>query len=147
MSKFQVEIKWENTKSDFKFEEYSRDHSIKLGEGQKIKNSAAPEYYGSESATNPEELLAAALGSCHMLTFFAIASKSGYVIESYYDTAVALLGKNDSQKICVTEIQLSPTIVFSSEKRPNSEELQKMHEKAHRNCFIAQSINTKVTIL
>lgn len=147
MSQFEVEISWKNNQNEFSFKEYSRDHSIKLGFDQIIKNSAAPEYFGSKEATNPEELLAAALGSCHMLTFFAIASKSGYVIESYYDKASALLGKNDSQKISVTEIKLSPTIVFSGEKRPTTEELKAMHEKAHNNCFIAQSLKTKVTIV
>lgn len=147
MSSFTIDLNWKNTRSDFNFNDYSRDHQLTFSGKQTLTNSAAADYLGNADAANPEELLLSALASCHMLTFFAIASKTGHIIESYSDKPVALLGKNDSNKISVTEITLSPTIVFSGEKIPTSEQLKSMHEKAHHNCFIAQSIKTKVNIV
>lgn len=145
-STFEIELNWKNQSETFKFDEFSRDHEITYSGAQKLKNSSAPDFMGSLDASNPEELLLSALASCHMLTFFAVASKSGFIISSYHDKPQALLGKNDSGKFCVTEITLSPKIEFIGEKIPSAEQLKSLHDRAHRNCFIAQSINSKVTI-
>ena len=37
--------------------------------------SAAPAYKGDASKADPEDMLVAALSSCHMLSFLAIAAK------------------------------------------------------------------------
>ena len=47
--------------------------------------------------------------------------------------------------VTVQRIVLRPSVRFSGEG-PNQEELRKLHEKAHRGCFIASSINTEVRI-
>ena len=147
MSTFNIQLDWKNTSGSFKFEEYTRDHQIVLGGAQSLLTSAGPKFFGNAQAANPEELLLSALTSCHMLTFLAIASKSGYIVDSYSDKPSAILGKNDSNKISITEINLSPTIVFSGEKIPSAEQLKSLHEKAHNNCFIASSIKAKVNII
>jgi organic hydroperoxide reductase OsmC/OhrA len=113
---------------------------------QFLNNSAAPEYLGNADMANPEELLASSLASCHMLTFLAVAAKSGYIVESYNDQAIATLDKNEEGKIAVTVIDLKPVVEFSGEKIPDDEHLKSLHEKAHRNCFIANSIKSKVNI-
>ena len=40
---------------------------------------------------------------------------------------------------------MHPRIVFSGEKQPTAEELEKLHDKAHHECFLANSVNTTVT--
>lgn len=144
-SSFTIEIAWENPTNSFEFKSFSRDHTATFSNNQLLNVSSAAEYHGNEQLSNPEELLAAALASCQMLTFFAIASKSGFIISKYHDKACALLGKNDSGKVSVTEIKLSPTIEFSGDNRPDSARIKSMQELAHKNCFIAQSIKAKVT--
>lgn len=145
---YTVSIDWtRNLEVDFAYEKFNRNHTVIFSGGQKITNSAALEYFGDQSASNPEELLAAALGTCHMLTFLAVAAKSTFVVESYQCISTALMGKNAEGKFSVTEINLTPTIVFSADKEPTKEQLASLHDKAHRNCFIAQSIRPKVTIL
>jgi organic hydroperoxide reductase OsmC/OhrA len=146
MSTHTIELSWTRTTPDFSYDTYNRDHQIYVGGKQVIANSAAVEYLGSADKTNPEELLAAALSSCHMLTFLAIAAKSGHIIDSYKARATAILGKNTEGRLAVTEIDLYPEIIFTGEKIPNSEQLISLHDKAHRNCFIAQSLKTKVNI-
>ena len=146
MSEYKIEISWKNKFEQLSYEHFSRDHVIRFSGEQSLTNSSAPEYFGNANASNPEELLASALASCHMLTFLAIASKSGYNIGSYDCLAIAKLDKNTEGKLSVTNIELKPCIEFRGEKFPNPEQLASMHEKAHRNCFIAQSLKTKVTI-
>ena len=147
MSVFTTNIEWKQTSSDFSYEKYNRNHTIFFSGNHTLKNSAAPEYFGNTDMSNPEELLAAALASCHMLTFLAVASKSGYNVQSYNCKAEALLAKNDEGKMSITEITLTPEIVYNGDKLPTPEQLKSLHDKSHKNCFIAQSLKTKVNIL
>ena len=145
MSTFEIDLKWKRN-ADFTYEKYNRDHTLHLGGNQIVENSASVEYFGNPNMANPEELLAASLSSCHMMTLLAIASKSGYIIDSYSDHATAKLEKNAEGYMAVSEITLSPKIEFSGDKKPTTEQLKSMHDKAHRNCFIANSITSKVHV-
>ena len=147
MSTYIINIEWKKESADFSYEKYNRNHTIFLSGDQTLKNSASTDYFGNADMTNPEELLASALASCHMLTFLAIASKSGYVIESYTCKAEAFMGKNAEGRMSVTEITLTPQITYSGDKRPDAEHLKGLHDKAHKNCFIAQSLQSKVNVL
>lgn len=147
MSSYTITLEWKQDSSDFSYEKYNRHHTVAFSGDQSLNNSASPEYFGNSNMSNPEELLASALASCHMLTFLAIASKSGYNIQSYNCKAEAILGKNDEGRMSVTEITLTPEIVYNGDKRPSDDQLKSLHEKAHKNCFIAQSLKTKVNVL
>ena len=147
MSTYTINLEWTNSDLDnFTYDHFNRDHRIDLGGDQQIVNSASPEYKGSGKTTNPEELLAAALASCHMMTFLAIATKSNIKVREYCCRAEALLEKNENGKMAVTKIDLFPVIDFYGDKIPSPEELKKLHEKAHANCFIAQSIKSEVVV-
>lgn len=144
---YTIDLNWKRNTPDFSYDHFNRDHTLTFSGPQTLRNSSAPEYLGNTDTANPEELLASALCSCHMLTFLAVASKMGYTVDSYSDHAEAVLGKNEEGRLCVTEITLKPVIGFSGNKIPDAEQLKSLHEKAHRNCFIANSIKTKVNIL
>jgi organic hydroperoxide reductase OsmC/OhrA len=145
MSEHKVELKW-TRETEFEFAKYNRSHLLTFSGSQVLQNSAAPEFMGDNDMSNPEELFASALASCHMLTFLAVAAKSGYMIESYSDKAVAILDKNEEGRTAITQIDLFPQIEFLGTKIPSAEELKVLHDRAHRNCFIASSIKTKVNI-
>ncbi len=147
MESFKINTKWTRKSNDFSFDHYNRSHAIIFSGNQLLQNSAAPAYKGDENMSNPEELLASAVSSCHMLTFLAVASKSGYTVDSYEDDAVAILEKNENNVISVTKITLHPTINFSGEKIPDEEKLKSLHEKAHKNCFIANSVKCAVDVV
>ena len=144
MSQHKAAISWKRETPDFKYETFDRTHTITYAGGGSIKSSSAAEYSGNSQYPNPEELLASALATCHMLTFLAIASKSKIVVNSYEDNAVATLDKNAEGVICVTHITLNPKIVFETDIP--AEKLKSLHEKAHKNCFIANSIKCEVMI-
>jgi len=145
MSEHRANVKWERKTSDFVYETYDRTHEITFEGGSKIHGSAAAEFAGKRELANPEELLAGALASCHMLTFLAVAARSRLIVDRYEDKPVAILDKNANGKLAVTEIKLSPKVVFSGEM-PTAEKVQQLHDKAHANCFIANSVACRVTI-
>ncbi len=139
-------LSWSLHGRDFSYETYSRDHTLTFENGQKSLASSAPSFVGNPDALNPETLLVGALLSCHMLTFLAVCSKRGYVVEHYDDAASALLDKNAEGNMAITRITLQPKVVFSGDKQPSAEDIVKLHERAHAHCFIANSIRAEVIV-
>jgi organic hydroperoxide reductase OsmC/OhrA len=146
MSIHKVKISWKNEKEDFSYFEYDRTHIWEFEGGKKMTASAAPEYIGNIDYINPEEALAAALSSCHMMSFLYVASKKKIIVESYEDDSEAVLEKNTNNKMAVTKIYLRPKISFRGEKQPSKEMVDLLHEKAHEECFIANSVLTEIII-
>ena len=146
MSEHTAALRWSRHGRDFRYETFSRDHGHTCANGQETLASSAPAFVGNPEALNPETLLVGSLSSCHMLTFLAICAKRGYVVDHYDDAASGLLDKNAEGKMAITRITLRPKVVFSSEKQPTAEELAKLHERAHANCFIGSSIRAEVAV-
>jgi organic hydroperoxide reductase OsmC/OhrA len=146
MSEHKATIVWARNGADFGYKTYPRDHAWRFDNGIEIPGSAAPAYLGNPDRVDPEGAFVAALASCHMLTFLALASNRGFVVDSYEDCAVGHLGKNANGKMAVIRIDLHPQITFSGAKLPAQTDLDWLHDKAHKECFIANSVNTEVTV-
>jgi|LakMenEpi03Aug12_release.lakeMendotaPanAssembly.Ray.scaffolds.fasta_scaffold210743_2 organic hydroperoxide reductase OsmC/OhrA len=148
MSEHHATLTWARNGADFGYKEYSRTHLWTFPRsGQTVKAAAAPAFLGAEDCVDPEEAYVAALSSCHLLTFLAIASRSGLVVDRYVDHPVGFLEKGDHGKPWLSRIELRPEITFSGEKQPSPEDLASLHDKAHHECFLANSVRTEVTIL
>ncbi len=147
MSEHRTRIRWARGDTPFTYETYDRTHRWRFGGGAELDASSAPEYRGRAELPNPEEALVAALSSCHMLTFLAIAARRRLVVESYDDDAIGHMEKNADGKLAVTRVELRPRIRFSGEKQPTAEELAHLHELSHRECFIANSVKTEVSVV
>ena len=147
MSEHKATITWARNGADFSYKTYSRDHIWRFDNGIEVPGSAAPAYLGNPQRVDPEAALVAALSSCHMLTFLALASNRGFVVDSYEDNAVGHLEKNTSGKLAITRVELHPNIVFSGAKQPTQADLDWLHDKAHRECFIANSVTTEIKVL
>lgn len=145
MSEHKINLTWERTSEDFTTKTYNREHSVRFSGGSELKVTAAPEYMGDPSISNPEELMVAALSSCHMLTFLFMAAMKNLVVDHYADDAVGKLGKNAAGKMALTEVVLRPQITFSG-TQPDAATLDQLHHKAHENCFIANSVSTEVKV-
>lgn len=146
MSEYRVTVSWERATTDFKYEDYNREHIWSFDAGIQVPASAAPAFRGRPDRVDPEEAFVASLSSCHMLTFLAIASRKRFVVDSYKDDAVGFLEKNSEGKLAVTRVVLHPQVRFSGPEAPSTDELTKLHEHAHRECFIASSVLTTVTV-
>lgn len=145
MPVYHVNLSWERTTPDFLYDSYSRSHELRTGSGVVMPASSAPEFLGAADRVNPEEGLIGALSSCHMLTFLAVAARKKWVVDQYTDEAVGTLAKNADGRLAITRITLRPRVVFSG-SGPSPDELNKLHEAAHRGCFIAASIRSEVVI-
>ena len=145
MPDYRVALHWEHNSPDFDYETCDRSHRLHTGSGIEIPASAAPEFMGANDRLNPEEALVGAVSSCHLLTFLAIAARRKWSVASYTDAAVGSLEKNAEGRLAITRITLHPIVVFSGTP-PDAAELAKLHEAAHRNCFIANSIRSEVVV-
>ena len=147
MSEHKATIVWARNGADFGYKTYPRDHAWRFDNGIEIPGSAAPAYLGNPDRVDPEGAFVAALARCHMLTFLALASNRGFVVDSYEDGAVGHLGKNANGKMAVIRVDLHPQITFSGAKLPAQTDLDWLHDKAHKECFIANSVNTEVHVI
>jgi len=145
MSEHRATIEWELGAADYSYDTYPRDHRWRFEGGVEVSASAAPGYLGNESLVDPEEAFVASLSSCHMLTFLAIAARKRVVVERYCDDAVGHMEKNAEGRLAITRVSLRPRIGFR-DTPPDAAELDRMHEAAHRNCFIANSVRSVVTV-
>lgn len=146
MSEHTMKLAWKRETDDFSYEHYNRSHTWDFGHENLLDASSAPEYKGDAELVDPEQAFVAAMASCHMLTFLAIACKKRYVVDSYEDNPVGILDKNEAGKLAITEVVLSPKVAFSGSNIPDAAALSELHRKAHENCFIASSALTKVTV-
>lgn len=146
MSEHRASIDWKRSSAEFTYETYNRAHVWRFEGGVEVPASAAPEYRGDVDRVDPERGFVAALSSCHMLTFLAIAAKKRFVVDSYRDDAVGVMEKNEQGKLAITRVTLRPKIAFSGDRKPSAEELSAMHEQSHAHCFIANSVHTEVRV-
>lgn len=146
MSEHRATAHWRRTTSDFAYDTYNRAHEVRFGGGQIVAFSGAPEFRGDAERVNPEEALVAALLTCHMLTFLAIASRKRFVVDSYDDAAIGVMTKNEHGRLWVSQVTLRPKVRFGGDKQPSAEEIAAMHHSAHENCFIANSVKTDVIV-
>lgn len=147
MSEHKATIRWNRDGKDFTYKGYSRDHAWKFENGFEVPASATPSYLGNPQRVDPEAAFVAALSSCHMLTFLALASNKGFIVDRYEDSAVGHLEKNAAGKMAVTRVELHPRILFGGTKTPAQADLDWLHDKAHKECFIANSVTTDVKVV
>jgi organic hydroperoxide reductase OsmC/OhrA len=146
MSEHTAVVRWQNTGTTMDYDSYPRAHHWEFEGGPAVPASAAAPYGGGPGAVDPEEGLVAAASACHMLTFLAIAAKKKLVVAAYTDHAVGHLEKDAEGRLAVTRIELRPEVTFGPGTVLSPEELRRLHDSAHRNCFIANSIKASVTV-
>jgi organic hydroperoxide reductase OsmC/OhrA len=146
MAEHHIALNWEKGDAPFTYEAYPRNHAISFKNGQEtLTASSSPAYRGDGSKADPEDLLVAALASCHMLSFLAIAAKKKLTVHSYQDDAIGFL-ENDSStaggKLWIARVILRPHVVIDAD----ADTLAHIHHLAHEACFIANSVKTRVSV-
>lgn len=127
-------VVWEGSKEDL------RAHRVEIG-GVVVRGSASPQWGGDPEATDPEQMFVAALSSCHMLWFLALARERRLRVLAYEDEARGTL---DHDTFAFTGVTLRPRITF--EEDPGEEVLAELHHEAHRRCYIANSTSIPVEV-
>ena len=137
---FVCTIEWAGNTQDY--DSFPRTHTVSFPRGQQIKGSSAGQRL-DPVVTNPEELLAAALGTCLMLTFLAVCSKGKMNVLSYVDHPAATVELVD-RRLRVTRILLRPEVTLEGDM--DRERLDVAMQKAHGNCIISLSVKSEVLI-
>jgi len=141
MAEHRITLKWFKGDVPFTYEAYPRNHTITFKDNPPLTFSAAATYRGDPAKGDPEDMLVAALSSCHMLSFLAVAAKKRITVEAYDDEAVGFL-ENDGGKLWMTRVILRPKVRIDAPAAT----LAEIHHLAHEACFIANSVKTEVTV-
>ena len=148
MAQYTANIIWFRGDQDFLNNHYSRKHTIRFDGGAEISASSSPHIVpiplSDAAAVDPEEMFVASLSSCHMLWFLSIAACHKFCVEHYVDTAAGIMEKNSDGRLFMSVVTLQPEVTFSGDNIPTREELDKIHHEAHQECFIANSVKTKI---
>ena len=147
MENLTIKLNWLLGNEKLSYGKYSTDHEIKINDKILLSASAASDYGGNPDNINPEQTLAAAMSSCHMMTFLALAAKMKWPVIKYEDKAVAYLGKNKKGQMSINKIELNPKITFNDNFTVSKEEMKKMQDRSHRYCFVANSLSEEVEII
>lgn len=123
---------------------YARDLVVSSEGKPDIPASTAPAFGGDPARYDPEELFIASLSSCHMLWYLHLAAVAGVVVTAYGDRATGVLALEKDGSGRFTEVVLHPEVTISAES--DADKATALHEKAHRLCFTAASVNFPVRI-
>lgn len=132
---YQVDLTW---KEDRKGEVSSPELT------DTIETATPPDFpKGMPNIWSPEHFLVAAVESCLMTTFLAIAENSKLEFISFKSKAIGKLHKVEG-KFQMTEIILKPVLEITDEN--NAERAKRIIEKSEKACLISNSIKTKITL-
>ncbi|MBL0236695.1 MAG: OsmC family protein [Saprospiraceae bacterium] len=98
---------------------------------------------GMEGIWSPEHLLTAAVSSCFMTTFLAIAENSKLAFDQFSCSASGKLEQIEG-KYLMTEIILEPILTVPIET--SIEKAERILIKSEAACLISNSIKSKVTL-
>jgi organic hydroperoxide reductase OsmC/OhrA len=119
------------------------NHRVEFPGRPALELSGAPQYRGDGTKLNPEELLAASLASCQMLSYLALAPRAGVTVLAYDDTPRATLAIVD-KKMRIAEILLRPRITVP--EGADADAARTLVERAHEICFVGLSLACAVRI-
>jgi organic hydroperoxide reductase OsmC/OhrA len=121
---------------------YTRNHIVSAADKPSILGSSDPHFRGDKTRYNPEEMLVAALSTCHMLSYLHLCAVNGVVVLEYNDNATGTMVENPDGSGQLTEVTLNP-LVKVKESSMNEKAIA-LHDQAEKLCFIARSVNFPV---
>jgi organic hydroperoxide reductase OsmC/OhrA len=140
---YKTNIEWTGNRGEgtSHYKGYDRSHNISIANKPVIEASSDPSFMGDATKYNPEELLLAALSSCHMLWFLHVCSDHGIVVVDYKDEATGIMLETASGGH-FTEVVLHPDVTVSD--KAHIKKANELHYEANKKCFIANSCNFPV---
>lgn len=124
--------------------DYARDVRIEREGKPPLQVSADHRFHGDSTLMNPEELLLAALSTCHMLSYFYVAVQEGVIVTSYSDSPHASLSLHADGSGAIASATLRPRITVASHEMV--EPARRAHHQAQNLCFIGNSVTFPVAL-
>ena len=130
---YQVELNWESERKGLMSSPVLNDN---------IEVATPPEFpKGIAGLWSPEHLLVAAVDSCLMTTFLAIAENSKFDFINFESKADGKLEKIEG-KLMISEIVLAPVLTIS--KDADQEKALRILQKSEAACLISNSIKSSI---
>lgn len=141
---YKLIVKWTGNQGEGTKDVRSYERSLVVSaEGKpELQGSADPAFKGDPSKYNPEELLVAALSTCHMLSYLYLCAVNKIVVTAYVDQPTATMSVDQTGNGRFKETTLFPQVTITDPSR--IADAEKLHEEAHHKCFIANSVNFPV---
>lgn len=142
--KYQLTAEWTGNKGEGtkNVRTYDRSHTVTIQGKPDLFLTTDNPHVGDKSKLNPEDLLVAAISSCHMLSYLYSCALEGIVITSYSDNATGIMIENDNGGGRFSQVVLNPVFYVTDETM--IEKAIELHHKAHEICYIANSVNFDV---
>lgn len=147
--RYQVSVRWTGNQGQgtADYRSYSRSHEIGSAANPDkpvIPGSSDPAFRGDPARWNPEELYVASLSACHKLWYLHLCAVADIVVESYLDEAEGVMIESEDGSGRFASVTLRPRITIS--RSADIEKARALHKEAHAKCFIANSVNTPVSV-
>jgi organic hydroperoxide reductase OsmC/OhrA len=140
---YQAHVSWRGSTAAG-YEGYGRAHEAGAPPAAAVMTlSSDPAFRGDPTLLNPEQLVVLAAASCQLLSFLAVAARARLDVLEYEDDAEAHMDEGDPPAR-INRITLRPRVVLAA--GPTEERVQHLMEVAHKECFIANSLTSEMTI-
>lgn len=143
---YALQVLWQgNTGEGTKnYRSYARDYLIQAEGKAAVEGSSDPAFRGDARRYNPEDLLVASLSACQMLWYLHLCAVNGVVVTNYEDAALGTMQVAESGSGSFAKVELKPRVTIAPNSDP--EKAAALHKEAHKNCFIANSVNFPIEI-
>jgi len=133
---YQVNLKWKEGR-------IGEISSPKLE--QTIECATPPEFAnGVPNIWSPEHFYAAAINSCFMTTFLAIAESSRIEFESFQCETEITLEVVD-KKFMITKAKIQPKVILKDSDK--KDRMSRVLDKTKEHCLVTNSMKTEVTLV
>ncbi|PZR57057.1 MAG: peroxiredoxin [Candidatus Meridianibacter frigidus] len=138
---FQTSLRWTGAAAGptSTYAGYDRSYELQAPGKPVLLGSSDVAFRGDASKYNPEDLLLAALCACHLLSYLALCALRGVEVVAYEDSAEATMAADDG-KMRFTSVLLRPRCTI----RGDLTLARQLRDRAHAECFIANSLNFPV---
>nr|WP_294524180.1 OsmC family protein [uncultured Rhodopila sp.] len=142
---YSVSVTWTGNRGSgtADYRAYGRDLTIAAEGKPNIPGSADTAFRGDADRWNPEDLLVAALSSCHQLAYLHLCAVAGIRVVDYRDEASGTMvidAASGSGRF--TSVVLRPQVTIRA--GDDVDEARQLHHDAGKACFIASSVNFTV---
>ena len=143
MHRYQATVQWQGSTGEG-YERYAREHTVSASPATaSLTLSSDPSFRGDPALLNPEQLVVLAASSCQLLSFLATAARARVDVIAYQDHAAAEMPE-EPRPMSIARIYLRPVITVRSQV--DEARLRRLVQVAHHECFIANSLKTKILV-
>jgi organic hydroperoxide reductase OsmC/OhrA len=142
---YQLAIVWTGNQGvgTTRYDAYERSHTVSIDGKVDILASSDTPFRGDSMLHNPEDMLLAALSSCHMLWYLHLCADAGVIVTAYSDKPRGKMIQLDNGGGHFEEVMLHPIVTVQDAAM--IDQANALHDIAHQKCFIANSVNFLVT--